>query len=327
MDQRTLSFLLYVEGLVCNDTNRLEQGVQSFSQARDLLEAAMKQETRTPMDPKNLSHIYSSMGNALTSSNRFVAAEECQRKAISLYLAAGEIVESRLGRLYANLGSCLLWKGDLVAAEAILHKALLQYDRKLCCTLYTLGNVYLAQKCIQRAYEVHLEILEIFSKRLGRSHPVTADSCFKVGCILSREDFPNANLSLAEAYLRKALAVYEASASKANQDSEILVARAQFKLATVVERSQAVQAAQAAPADACAHAPGIDTSIAIGTGTGDGGELDLLVDVAAGRVSPAELRELGLQTLQRRLGPDQPIPSDVDAIMGTFDRLLFYWSR
>lgn len=35
--------------------------------------------------------------------------------------------------------------------------------------------------------------------------------------------------------MRKALAVHEASASKTNQDSEILVARAQFKLATVVE--------------------------------------------------------------------------------------------
>jgi len=141
VDQRTLSFLLYVEGLICNDTNRLERGVQSFSQARDLLEAAMKQETRTPIDPKNLLHIYSAMGNTLTSSNRFVEAEECQRKAISLYLAAGEIVEERLGRLYVNLGSCLLWKGDLVAAEATLHKALLRYDRKLCCTLYALGNV------------------------------------------------------------------------------------------------------------------------------------------------------------------------------------------
>lgn len=156
---------------------------------------------------------------------------------------------------------------------------------------------------------------------------MTADSCFKVGCILSREDFPDANLGLAEAYLRKALAVYEACASKANQDSEMLVARTHFKLATVVERSQAAQAAQAAPADGSANAPGIGTSIVLGTGTGNGGELDLLIDVAPDGVSPTELRELGLQALQRRLGPDQPIPSDVDATMATFDRLLFYWSR
>jgi hypothetical protein len=60
---------------------------------------------------------------------------------------------------------------------------------------------------VQRAYDVHLEILEIYSKRLGRSHPVTADSCFKVGRILSIEEFPNANLRRAEAYLRKHLSL------------------------------------------------------------------------------------------------------------------------
>ncbi|OAP56961.1 hypothetical protein AYL99_09073 [Fonsecaea erecta] len=320
MDQRTLSFLFYVEGLICNDTNHLEEGVESFGKARDLLEDAMKQEPRVLMDTKNLSHIYSSMGNTLTSYNRFAEAERSHRKAINLYLEANEIVEERLGRLYANLGSCLLWKGDLIAAEATLHKALLHYDRKLCCTLYALGNVYLAQRRIQRAYEVHLETLEIFSKRLGRSHPVTADSCFKVGRILSMEEFPNANLRRAEAYLRKALTIYEVCASKANQDSEVLVARAQFKLATVLERLEAKKILPIEDGDTTR----VDAVIDPG---GGGGTLDLPGGVAAGRESSAMLRERGLLTLRTRLGRDQAIPSDPDGIMHAFDGLVFYWSR
>lgn len=313
VDQRTLSFLLYTEGLICNDTNRLEEALQNFSQAREVLEQAMDQEVRNPMDKKNLSHIYSSMGNALTGASRFVDAKASHHKAVSLYLAAGEIVDERLGRLYANLGSCLLWEGDLAQAESTLHKALLHYDRKLCCTLYALGNVYLAQNRIQRAYETHMEILEIFSKRLGRSHLVTADSCFKVGCILSREDFPNAHLGRAMAYLRTALAIYEACASKSNQDSKMLVARAQFKLATVLERMPATAASQTGHLDETstpAHKPE--------------DQVQIQVD---GLSSPAKLKELGLQALRDRLGPAERPPDDSHAVMAMFDRRVFYWSR
>lgn len=74
----------------------------------------------------------------------FIEAEASHRGAIDLYLEANDGPQDRLARLHANIGSCLLWKGDLVGAETVLHKALLRYDRKLCCTLYALGNIYLA---------------------------------------------------------------------------------------------------------------------------------------------------------------------------------------
>jgi hypothetical protein len=94
------------------------------------------------------------------------AIDELVREFRWASVAAGEIVDERLGRLYANLGSCLLRKGDLEAAEATLAPGpapLRPKNFAAHCTRR--ANVDLAQRRIQRAYEVHLEILEIFSKR------------------------------------------------------------------------------------------------------------------------------------------------------------------
>lgn len=103
-----------------------------------------------------------------------------------------------LGRLYANLGSCLLWKGDLSHAESTLHTSLLKYDRKLGCTLYALGNVYLHQGRIEKGFHLHIETLEIFSRMFGESHPNTADSLYKVGSLYARADNPRRCLAKAE---------------------------------------------------------------------------------------------------------------------------------
>jgi tetratricopeptide (TPR) repeat protein len=184
LDPATLSHVYRNHGRLCKEINEPGQAIDSLARALALFEKAI--ETPASLNESNhLANIHSELGCAYTGAERFNEAEECHKKAISL--CKGDPKD--IARLYANLGSCYLWKGDLQQAEAVLHKALLEYDRILECNLYALGNVYLKQKRYKEALEKHQEVLERFSKKLGHDHHVTADSCHKIGSILAIPDF------------------------------------------------------------------------------------------------------------------------------------------
>lgn len=146
-----------------------------------------------------LSRLHSCLGNALTTANRFSEAEICHQSAImNAPKIDGPQSSTRMGSLYANLGSCLLWQGKYPQAEDLLRKALLRHDRGLECTMYALGNVYLRQGQLKRAFELHRKVLESFSTTLGHSHHTVADSCHKVGSIYALCDFECKDLHQAE---------------------------------------------------------------------------------------------------------------------------------
>jgi tetratricopeptide (TPR) repeat protein len=193
LDPTTLSHVYLNHGSLCKEINEPGQAIDSLVRALALFEKAI--ETQASLKESNhLANLHSELGCAYTGAERFNEAEECHKKAISLCKGGPKDV----ARLYANLGSCYLWKGDLQQAEAVLHKALLEYDRVLECNLYALGNVYLKQKRYKEALEKHQEVLERFSKKLGHDHHVTADSCHKIGSILAIPDFES-GIDLVEA--------------------------------------------------------------------------------------------------------------------------------
>ena len=197
IDPLILSFLYFTTGVIGNECDRVEESVRYFKQARSLLKKTVAQR-RFVGDMKCLAQVNSSLGNSLNNLNRFEESEKCHVRALQIAVNEKNFPIERISRFYANLGSCLLWKGDLDNAEKTLHTALLRYDRSLGCCLYALGNVYLKQGNIDQAFELHLENLQKFAGKLGRHHPYTAESCYKVGSIYAHPDFSGRNLSKAE---------------------------------------------------------------------------------------------------------------------------------
>ncbi|KAL9124671.1 MAG: hypothetical protein Q9217_006016 [Psora testacea] len=193
----TLALLYFTYGNMCNECNETKNGIASFRKAIDLLEPENGGSSQRKIG-QNLAAIYSSLGNSLNGLERFEESEKCHHKAIELILRINDPPTKSLGRLYSNLGSCLLWKGELNEAESVLLTSLLKYDRKLGCSLYALGNVYLAQGKMGKGLDLHIETLEVFSADFGIFHPNTADSLYKVGSLYARTDNPKHSLAEAE---------------------------------------------------------------------------------------------------------------------------------
>ena len=199
-DTEILSLLAYVHGRLATETGQATLSVDLFSCALSHFKSIVDKKERDLSEHEDvfLSRLYSCLGNGLTTINRFIEAELSHETALQIALKIDESPSTRLGVLYANLGSCLLWKGDLIQAERLLHKALLQHDRGLECNLYALGNVYLRQGRLNKALEVHREVLQILSKSVGPTHHCVADSCHKIGSIYSLNEFENKDLVQAE---------------------------------------------------------------------------------------------------------------------------------
>ena len=199
-DPKILSRLSYVHGRLATETGQPCLSVHLFEKALSHFQLFVVDEDHLLDNSKTyLSRLYSCLGNALTAANRFGEAERCHRLALgSVPKIEGPQSSTRIGSLHANLGSCLLWQGKYAQAEDILRKALLQHDRGLECAFYALGNVYLRQGQLKRAFETHQKVLESFSRTLGHFHHTVADSCHKIGCIYALCDFEDRDLHQAE---------------------------------------------------------------------------------------------------------------------------------
>jgi tetratricopeptide (TPR) repeat protein len=193
---KLVSLLHFTRGQILNECNQPEKSIESFKLAISLYELAKDPDLE--FANTYLSRLYSQFGNSLTGSGRYTESEFYHDKAIRLTKALGKPTPRQMGILYANLGSTLLWKGDLSKAEDVLKRALLEHDRILECNKYALANVYIRQKRLDEAFQLHSEVLELFSRDLGRSHHATADSCHKVGSILTMKEFSGRNLQDAE---------------------------------------------------------------------------------------------------------------------------------
>lgn len=107
-------------------------------------------------------------------------------------------VESSLGNLLQNLGGTYLWSGQLGKAKAILDEALESPNTNREAAEYTLGNWMIKVHRYDEAIKIHRGVLQVYIDQLGMSHPVTADSWHKLGCLLAMPEHSGQDLKEAE---------------------------------------------------------------------------------------------------------------------------------
>lgn len=172
----------WMQGRFYNTSNQPDKSEPMFANAVKYAEQAVSLGLLAPSAPR-LASMYSSLGNAFTGLKQFDKATRFHLESIRVRESDPSTQGEMIAMSYTNLGSCLLWQGALDAAEETLHKVLHRFNRRLECSQYAMGNVYLAQDRVQAALDLHSEVLSRFLERSGYDHTDTAHSCHKVGVL------------------------------------------------------------------------------------------------------------------------------------------------
>jgi tetratricopeptide (TPR) repeat protein len=89
------------------------------------------------------------------------------------------------------MADCLNYQNKLQEAEELILYTLRDEENagafKMADTLYTLGNLRIAQKDLDRAFDSFKKSYALFKDDLGERHRLTANCCYCLGWILSRQ--------------------------------------------------------------------------------------------------------------------------------------------
>lgn len=142
--------------------------------------------------------ILTNLGILHTDAGNWDEALKWHHLAVETCVKWGMQKESSLGNLTQNLACTYLWKGDLDKAEEVVRRSLTEPNLSPMAANFTLGTILWKQGRIKEALTVHKQVLTDYVALLGHTHPVTANSWRRIGCLLSATNYSDRDLSEAE---------------------------------------------------------------------------------------------------------------------------------
>ncbi len=200
-DKIIYSKLYYYHGRAAQESNQIEDAVQDFEIALDLVSTNVQHLDKL-RDSTYLPILYENISMSSSGAGLYDNAVKYLGKAIEMGKDPNSPVSCVMGDFLQCLGACHLWKGDLTRAEQLLSKAILNQcganNENRGGALYSLGNVYLRQGRFTEAMERHQETLRLYRQDLGDEHHWVADTCYKVGSIYAIAEYEKHDLEQAE---------------------------------------------------------------------------------------------------------------------------------
>ena len=142
--------------------------------------------------------ILTNLGILHTDVGNWDEALKWHHLAIETCINCGMQKESSLGNLTQNLAGTYLWKGELEKAEEVVRRALTEPNSTPMAANFTLGTILWKQGRIRESLDLHKQVLTDYINLLGPTHPVTANSWRRVGCLFATCDYSGRDLSEAE---------------------------------------------------------------------------------------------------------------------------------
>ncbi|KAF2422211.1 TPR-like protein [Tothia fuscella] len=203
--------------------NIFEGGFRNFEKAYNLLQQAVSKGLINTNDDR-IAIACGLKGNGHLAMYQFELAEEWYLKAFQRWEKLPDDIFKDKQLFASNIAVAYCHQGKLDAAEEILRPGIDKYEESTGNSLYTLGNVRIAQDNLEEAFENFKRAYSLFKTDLGELHRLTNNACYSLGWVLNKQRKYSSAISM----FKQALEAYEDNSYYRNE-----AARTKYMLGVV----------------------------------------------------------------------------------------------
>jgi len=198
----------WIKGSTQLQLNDFVGGLRTFERGYKMTQSAVEKGLISANDDR-IAIASGLMGNGYMAVNQFNEAEKWYLKAFQMWDVLDDNIFLDKQLFISNTAVCLTCQDKLQEAEELLlHSIRDKEDEqsfRVADSLYTLGNVRIAQNNLDQALEHFKKAFLIFRDELGERHRLTANCCYCIAWLLNRQRKYNAAISMFE----QTLSAYE----------------------------------------------------------------------------------------------------------------------